>query len=433
MNSKQIPGISRRELFEGALSFGAFAAMSTLPLTAAADTGPLSGSDIARRSQSLAKGIEKAFSDALQRSTAKYPLGQAGAILHVLSNIQLGLSMNYFNADPARPTLFNYMNSHVKQGGDNADSFYSGFAVDYRNTYRIHGKFGSAKYVSFTTVERDESSPWGGRMGAGLYNHEMEIAEDGSFEVIVSAKPHKGNWLKITERDFRITIRQFFSDWENERPMRATVEVVGESAIPPIEMTAEHIMSSMEKTIEWLGLTVNYWQSTMDLFRRHPNQFVNWRTITGDRVNAAPGGNVACGYWNVPRGKALILRTTPPECRYWNVEFNNPWWETMDYRFHLSGTNDHFAVREDNGEVIIVISHEDPGVPNWLDTCGHTEGMMGRRWMFAKTEPDVETILVDSDKLFDHLPKNVRRITPQERKAQLESRLRGLYNRFVTL
>jgi hypothetical protein len=430
-NNDHSGGLSRRGFFEGVASFAALASMTNLPHAAAEPASrPLS---IESRTRSLAKGIEQAMLMGLKRNSARYPLGEASTIVHVLQNLQLGLAMNYVNADPARPTLFNYMNPHVKQGGDNTDAFYSGFAVDARNTYRLHGKLGGARYVSFTTVERDDSTPWGGAMGAALYGHEMEVEPDGSFEVIVSAKPHEGNWLRITESDFRVTVRQFFADWENEAPMSVMVELVGESGIEPIANNAENMMQAMEASVEWLHTTVNFWQDVIDMYRQHPNAFKSWRELTGDGVNATPGGDPDICYWNIPEGKALILRVRPPECLFWNVEFNNPWWETMDYRFHLAGTNNHHAVLEDDGEVILVAAHEDPGLPNWLDTCGHTEGMMGRRWMFAKENPRYSCTLVDFDQLDAVLPAGVKRITPEARKEQLAARRRGLYKRFVTL
>lgn len=425
--------MTRRGFVEGATSFAALASLAPVSSSVnAASTDRASGS-VAERSQQLVNGIGNAISHALKRTTANYPLGQASGIAHVLQNLQLGLAMNYVNADPARPTLFNYMNPHVKQGGDNTDAFYSGFAVDYRNTYKLHGKLGSARYVSVTTVERDDATPWGGKMGAGLYGHEMEVNPDGSFEIMVSASPQKGNWLKITENDFRVTIRQFFADWKAEEPMAAIVELVGESAVTPIAFNAENIMQAMEASVRWLGTTVKFWQDIIDLYRKYPNEFKSWREVTGDGVNATPGGDPEICYWRIPEDKALILRVRPPECLFWNVELNNPWWETMDYRFHLSGTNNHHAVMENDGELIIVVSHRDPGVPNWLDTCGHTEGMVGRRWMFAEKNPRYECTLVDFDNLSTALPGDVKRITSEARKAQIENRREGLYKRFVTL
>lgn len=211
--------------------------------------------------------------------------------------------------------------------------------------------------------------------------------------------------------------------------MQARVELVGKT-FPPRQPAAGQIMAGLRETGDWIVNTIRFWQDTMDMFRKTPNQFVNWRTLTGDKVNATPGGDPACCYWNVPQGQALILRTRPPKCEYWNIEFNNPWWETMDYVHRPSGTNIHQAVLEDDGELIAVVAHEDPGVPNWLDTAGFVEGMMGRRWIFAETLPEVELTLVPHDVLFARLPAGVKRITAAGRQAQIAARRHGIYNRF---
>ncbi|WP_157976374.1 DUF1214 domain-containing protein [Parahaliea mediterranea] len=408
-------------------------ALSSLPLgTNAAAKTTLASKDVASRAKAVTDSIGEAVQRALRRTSDKTELGQASGALHVLSNLNLGLAMNMYNADPLNPTVFNYMNTHVKQGGDNADAFYSGFAVDARYEYRLYGNLGTASYSSFTTVEHADNTPWGGGMGAALYNHELQVSDNGDFELTISARPRQGNWLKITDRDFRITIRQFFADWENEVPMRVTVERIGASEPAPYR-SAEQIMQALEHSARWTDLTVDFWQDAMDMFRKYPNEFRSWRELTGDGVNATPGGDPENCFWQVPHGKALILRVRPPECRYWNLEFNNPWWETMDYRFFLSGTNAHHAVLEDDGELIAVIAHSDPGLPNWLETCGHTEGMMGRRWMFADKNPRYTTELVDHEALFRHLPSQVKKITPDERKRQRDGRLQGLYRRFQTL
>ncbi|OCC23490.1 hypothetical protein MB02_12570 [Croceicoccus estronivorus] len=381
-----------------------------------------------KRFDGVLGSIRRAAETAFSRSTAHQPAARAMGLLHIMNNIALGLAFNVHDDDPMNPELFRYMGYDRKQGGDNQDALYLGVPVDASQTYRLYGNRGTAKYISLTTVERG-SSPWGGGMGAGLFAQDLEVGPDGDFEVIFSATPHPENWLKLTPADFRVTIRQFFADWENERPMRARIERIGPPASPPL-MTAERIMESLEATGQWIENTITFWQDTMDLFRRTPNQFVSWRSLTGDKLNATPGGEPSCGVWQVPEGMALVLRTRPPECQFWNIEFNNPWWETNDYRYRLTGTNMHHAALEDDGELIVVIAHEDPGIPNWLDTAGFTEGMMGRRWIFSDTSPEIECNLVRQDALFDHLPKNVKRMDAQQRAEQVAARRRGIYNRF---
>ena len=204
-------------------------------------------------------------------------------------------------------------------------------------------------------------------------------------------------------------------------------------ATPEPQRTGEIVIAALENCAHWTDLTVDFWQDAMDMFRRYPNEFCGWRELTGDSVNATPGGDPENCFWQIPEGKALIMRVQPVECLFWNIEFNNPWWETQDYRFHLSGTNNHHAVRENDGELIVVAAHEDPALPNWLDTCGYTQGMMGRRWMFAKSNPRYECTLVDHGALLSHLPKSVKRLSAEGRRQQIAARQTGLYRRFGTL
>ncbi|MCB1690607.1 MAG: hypothetical protein KDI33_19060, partial [Halioglobus sp.] len=308
--------ISRRQLFEGITSVAAFMAMSSIPLRAeeiSSNPDASEAGDIAQRSQAVTDRIGAALQRALTRTTDKSPLGQASGALHVLSNLNLGLAMTLYNADPTHPMIFNYMNPHVKQGGDNADAFYSGFAVDSRYEYRLYGDLGSASYSSFTTVESADNTPWGGAMGAALYGHQLETDGSGKFEIIVSAKPHKGNWLKITDRDFRVTIRQYFGDWLTERPMAVMVERIDGLETPEPRRTGESVITALENCAHWTDLTVDFWQDAMDMFRRYPNEFRSWRELTGDGVNATPGGDPENCFWQIPEGKALIMRVRPVE------------------------------------------------------------------------------------------------------------------------
>lgn len=57
----------------------------------------------------------------------------------------------------------------------------------------------------------------------------------------------------------------------------------------------------------------------------------------------------------------------------------------MDCRYRLSSTNCHHATLDDNGELILVISHNDPCLPNWPDPSGHSEGYATFRWMLAQS------------------------------------------------
>jgi hypothetical protein len=70
-----------------------------------------------------------------------------------------------------------------------------------------------------------------------------------------------------------------------------------------------------------------------------------------------------------------------------------------------------------------VIALEDPGVANWLDPCGHTEGTVvvrNYRSVGATVEPSIRRIKLNE------IPNGMTRVSPDERRRQLEHRRRGI-------
>ena len=131
-------------------------------------------------------------------------------------------------------------------------------------------------------------------------------------------------------------------------------------------------------------------------------------------------------YWQLAPDEALIIRVTPPpEARYWSVELGNAWWESMDYRDRLASTNYRHAELENDGELILIVAHEDPGLPNWLDASGHSEGYVTFRWIGLPAPPRPHAMRMKVGELEALLPA-CRRMSPAERRAQLEDRRRGL-------
>src|SRR5438874_10074141 len=87
----------------------------------------------------------------------------------------------------------------------------------------------------------------------------------------------------------------------------------------------------------------------------------------------------------------------------------------------LASINGQQAEYEPDGSVVIVVSHGDPGILNWLDTGGHGVGFMPQRWVDADSSPTPSTQVVKFDELDAQLD-GVRRITPLERREQLRRR-----------
>lgn len=374
-------------------------------------------------------GLKQAGEVAFRETAASNPVDRAAGIRALSRNIALALAFEMENKDPLHPEIMHYFDPMRKQGGDNTDALYVGAPINGTDTYRVSGKRGSARYFSVTVVERGET-PWGGAVPSVLFADDLEVDADGNFELWVSPEPQPGkNWIKSTPNTFRLTFRQFFADWEGEKPMEARIDLMTGDGTPP-QLAPETLVEGLAAASHWLKWSITYWADMIDKWKVQPNKFLSYRQLDDNKIDATPGGEPLISYWKLPEDEALIIRVRPPEAQYWAVEFGNYWWETMDYRYRLSNTNCHYAAIEGDGELIVVVSHKDPGVPNWLDPSGHSEGYITYRWMIADHYPVPQCEQVKLADLFDHLPQDIKRIDASERREQLDGRRRGVVQRF---
>lgn len=347
-------------------------------------------------------------------------------------NISLALNFQHDYADPRHPELIHYFDPVRKQGGDNTDAVYVGATINGTDTYRISGDRGSARYFAVTSVEKGQT-PWGGKVAQTLFASDLEVDPDGRFELVCSPQPHSGNWLRTTPDTFRVTFRQFFADWENERPMKARIDRLTGDDSPPTPATPETLARQLLASARWVNESIEFWVYMINMWKAIPNTFRSYKQLADRAIDATPGGEPMIAYWSLAPDEALIVRVRPPRCQYWAVEFGNFWWTSMDYRYRMSNTNCHYARLEDDGELIVVIAREDPGLPNWLDTSGFAEGYVCYRWMLADSAPAPQAMQVKAARLFDHLPASVKRIDAAGRREQLAARRRGVINRFGNL
>ncbi|HKP55257.1 MAG TPA: hypothetical protein VJV78_00975, partial [Polyangiales bacterium] len=105
------------------------------------------------------------------------------------------------------------------------------------------------------------------------------------------------------------------------------------------------------------------------------------------------------GYWLLAEHEALVIDLQPPDCDYWNFQLNNHWMESLDYRYYTIALNKHSAVAAPDGLVRLIVAHRDPGLGNWIDTCGHRRGTMCLRWVRARERPLPRTRVVALDRL----------------------------------
>lgn len=345
-----------------------------------------------------------------------------------LSGLLLSGLLGQMYSDPNHPQFIRIMDWHAKWGLDNSDALYLAAAVDGSGTYRISGKRETVRFLGIQASygQFGSSTPMG--VVSNLTGDDLEIAPDGSFEIIASAEPQEGNWLRMTPEVNSLGARQFFSDWENEVPAELYIERID---IPhEVPVTSTHSVASRLKSVgEFVEGSAKFWNDFV--LGRRASMF-NELSPTGF-ASDLQGSNAQSYGWSqyaLAEGEALLIEVKPPEALYWNFELGDFWARSMDYVNRIISINDHQAVLDPDGMLRIVVSASDPGLANWLDTGGIPEGTMTYRYNGARSHPSPSTRLVQLDELDQYVPINAERATPAQRAAEIERRRRAVSRRF---
>ena len=183
----------------------------------------------------------------------------------------------------------------------------------------------------------------------------------------------------------------------------------------PPPLTAARMAEMLDEAGLWTEVTAEHWRHWM------------WEALKSYRQNeiAAPsayaGGIQGLHYGNayfvVEPDEAQIIECALPEARYWHFMLHNNWFVSLDYVSHQSSLNGRQMYIDQDGRVRLVIAYRDPGVPNWLDTCGHRSGMIQYRWLWATNAPVPTTKVVKFDELRRHLPADTPTVTAEERRS----------------
>ena len=284
------------------------------------------------------------------------------------------------NKDSLHPYLWPALDPHRKMGGDNPQGLYLSGPVNGTDTFRLRGTRGSARWVSII-VSQNGPPPF----GAALFLPDLDVADDGTFEVIVSPERQPGNWLQSTSASTGLLVRQFYPTPDDVEPMVLTLENLTGGGGLPSPLTLETAVAGVKRATGMFAFMLPMMQGELLGKGAAKNSFA---TDIGDPTSTSggvPGGNAVTARWALEPDEALLVQVTPPEpCAYWDVQVGNGWYESFDYRHRFSGLTCESARLDEAGVLTLVVSDRDPGVANWLEAAGHREGHIAIRWQLTE-------------------------------------------------
>jgi hypothetical protein len=302
------------------------------------------------------------------------------------------------------------------------DCIYTRAVLRGGESYRLFGNRGTARYVGLQTMNGTAAT-------ANKLVDELEVDADKNFEVVLSADERVGNWMRIEGDHPTLTVRHFFYDWDTEVASSLRIERLG-GAVAAKGFSVDPDVA-LSRQLAALG---DFVQDNLAFFLQFggaapTNGFLP--PIDRTDMGAAAENRPVIGRWELRPDQALIVEVEPPEGIYWSLSIGNPWWETIHYGRHQSSLNAHQAAVDSDGLVRVVLCADDPGVANWLDTAGHSNGPIILRCVRTKTAPTPTTRVVPFDCIHAELPSDTKKITPEQRAYILAARRRAVHERFL--
>lgn len=322
--------------------------------------------------------------------TPRDPLSQAEGLRYLSRLTRAGLEAFVEYGDPAFPVFRRMVHETIKMGADNPDNVYLNAQINGKNEYRITGRRNTIHYIGFFTQNGDYGSTGGLAPCGAIEGSSLHLDDQGNFEIILSKMPKGKNWLKIEDETSLVMVRQTYYDRESEIPAELEITNLRDQKYPD-HLTPKHVGEGLKNAALLVGGASLLFARWAKDFQKHTNKLPQFDPEKSD----AAGGDATITYyhshWRLASDEALVIEVLPPVCENWNFQLNNYWMESLDYRYFTICINQGSAVRNPDGSVKIVVSHHDPGLPNWINTCGHQEGTMCWRWYrLAQGEKPVE-------------------------------------------
>ncbi|WP_307874578.1 hypothetical protein [Frankia nepalensis] len=323
----------------------------------------------------------------------------------------------------------------VGTSGDNPDAIYRTAFIEGDRRYEVVGQFEAARRPAQVNIELHRGNkvnppPMNQKMSdlmplASITERNLQIAPDGSFRITIGPDIESPVHLRSVPGRLTFASRDMLSDWE-QRPIWMELRPLDDTPTKPFDL--EEVKQAVYRDLPPYLL---FWAKFPDLW---------FGGLKGNKISSPQGraGSMA-GFtvalsWDLEPGQAIVVTTDPARAAYTGFQAMDPWMIGADAKKSQVSLNLAQTAPNPDGTFTFVLSREDPGVANWLDTTGLDEGFGLIRWQAVPPDSPVDPAtlvrdfrvvsLADGDALRD-LP----RVTPEQRTAQLAARAEGYNNR----
>ena len=320
-------------------------------------------------------------------------VGSHRALMHILEASLVG----FFEQDASQPDFRRITTRSRKLTGDNGDAIYFDAPVSAEHAYVIHGNMQGAAYFSLTLEEGTADGHMATSTGGVLNDDDMDIDSNGNFTLYLGGEPRDRGWLPLTKEASRLTTRHYFEQAtpaalnpELEPRMRIECLTANTVPAPPDDNSVASGIRRVcnvirSRTLDMPPLANSEPPAFLSLT---PNEFPPPQP-PGKFGFAAFDAHYSMAPFFINQDEALVITGRWPDCRFGNVCLWNRFQQTLDYRSRSVSLNRAQTQVKEDGSFTMILAHEDPGLPNWLDTEGKLFGLVF--WRYFLVTGTVET------------------------------------------
>ena len=320
--------------------------------------------------------------------------GAHRSLMHILD----GAVGTMFESDPAAPIMRRIVTPTRKFTGDNSDAVYFDAPVSAAYEYLLRGNMHDAVYVSVTVEEGTADGSLGSKVAGIINDTGFETEANGDFAIHLGGAPANKNWLPLSADASRITTRHYYEDKISAAANPAmeptwTIAVQNRADAPAVANDAS-VAAGIRRVAQFIrSRTVGMppmaeTADSVPFLSIVPNQFPD-PVVPGDMGLAAVDAAYSMAPYYIEADQALVISGRWPVCRMANVCLWTRFQQTFDYCNRQVSLNRAQTALQDDGCFRIVLAHQDPGCPNWLDTEGRVLGILF--WRFFLPEGEIET------------------------------------------
>jgi hypothetical protein len=342
-----------------------------------------------------------------------------------------------FAYDLAHPLFVNSTHQYSKQGLDNPDAIYLHAYIEDDAEYVVTGRRGTTADLSFQVMNGNYSPVEAPDSVAAFDDRALEMEEDGTFEIRFGPARDVApvNYFPLAPGSSILIVREVYSDWgaEERGELRIhRVDTLG-TVSPPAEL--DRVAKRYAVAAKMLVGRIKTWFAFPEWFTyKEP---VN--TLTAPQVT--PGGLSSqfssIGHYDLTEDEALVVTVPKADCAYQGIQVGSAWYISTDYVHHQTSLTAAQSHVDPDGMIRFVICERDPGIANWLETTGHSRGVMMLRWqrlsrgLTAEDGPRVEVVKLDElAGVVPHL--EAQRVTPAEWSDRIRARQVGVARRMIS-